>query len=147
MKPAIYGACMAVGVAIAASGGASAQTPVQIECKQQLSVLPSKGVEITWEDRGMCSAHANATKKAVEGKKLSDKETERVKLVAWLDGNMDAGDRLTVDRFGRATLIRCSTDPNVQMMPKPAPKIGDGTYELYLLLELPPGAAHCGKPS
>ena len=120
---------------------------MQIECKQQQSVLPNKKVPIMWEDRGMCSSHANATRKAAEGKKLSNSDAERVKLVAWMDANMEAGDQLNIDRFGRATLIRCSTDPNAQMMPKPAPKIGDGAYELYVLLELPQGAGHCTKPS
>jgi hypothetical protein len=146
MKPILI-SLVSIVLGAWASGAAMAQTPVTVECKQEKIVLPGKGAELTWEQRGPCGAHANATRMAAEGKKLSKSDAERVKLIAWLDANLEAGDKLSVDRFGRATLIRCSSDPNAQLMPKPAPKIGDGTYEFYMMMELPAGSGSCPKPS
>jgi hypothetical protein len=152
MKPAIVSElCISLGLCLAGSGAALAQAPaqavVQVECKQQQIVLPARQVELAWETKNMCNDHANATKKAAEGKKLSKSDAERVKMIAWLDANLAAGDKLNIDRFGRATLIRCSSDPNAMPMPKDLPKIGDGTYELYLMMELPAGTGSCPKPS
>lgn len=129
------------------SGAASAQAPIVVTCSQQQLVLPTNQIPIAWETKNMCNDHANATKKAAEGKKLSKSDQGRVKVIAWLDANLSAGDKLNIDRFGRATLIRCSSDPSAQMMPKDPPKIGDGTYELYMMMELPAGAGPCPKAS
>jgi hypothetical protein len=145
----ISNSLFAILLCAAGSGAAIAQAPppVQVECKQQQIILPTKQVEVGWETRGMCNDHANATKKAAEGKQLSKSDAERAKMITWLDANLSAGDKLNIDRFGRATLIRCSSDPNAMPMPKDPPKIGDGTYELYLMMELPAGSGSCPKAS
>jgi hypothetical protein len=148
MKSAVvaFAACLAAGMALSLAGVAVSQAAaIAVQCNSQRIVLPTKKIEVSFETGGLCNDLAKASQKSNEGKKLSEKEAERVKLVTWLDANLTAGDMLRLDRFGRGHLMRCSTDPNAQGFPKSAPKIGDGAYEMYVLIELPATATACAR--
>ena len=87
MKSAVvaFATCLATGMALSPSGVAVSQGgAIAVQCNSQRIVLPTKNIEVSFETGGLCNDLAKALQKSTRGKKLSEKEAERVKLVTWL---------------------------------------------------------------
>lgn len=132
--------------AASASCASYASTPAEmskagVACRNNSLSFPEQRVTMNFEDNSLCAHMADAYAARQLGKTLDAKNADWADAVAWMNTQLDQGDTVTIDRFGRATLMRCSADPaQTELTYKSEPKIGDGKRQLYLMIETP-----CGK--
>lgn len=130
-------------LALAASCASYVSSPAEmsqagVACRNNSLSFPDQRVAMKFEEAPLCMHMADAYAAKLLNKPLDAKNADWAGAVEWMNTQLDQGDTVIVDRFGRATLTRCSTDPALTTPAfKPEPKIGDGKRQLYLMIETP----------
>ena len=123
-----------------------AEEPGEARCDGGRLVAAGAKVSLSFEQPSSCRPYADALRRRAGGETLSGDRAARAAMIDWIERSLQDGDSLTVDRFGRAHVMRCSADPALQTPSiQPSPVIGDGAYPIYVLMELP--QAMCPAPA
>ncbi len=129
-----------VGAVLSMSAWADGLNCNRGELKSDL--LPA---EIVFETTSACKSFVTAQKKVKQGKAKPEHE-KTMETFARMTRNLSDGDSLFIDRFGRAHLTRCSSDPTSTELKmsfnKPIGPEGD-TLDVYMAMELPANAPQC----
>ncbi len=134
---------VAAGLWLSASCASSPSSPGEmaeagVACRNNRLIFPDQRVAMSFEDPSLCARMAGAYAAKRLGKTLDAKNADWADAVEWLNTQLEQNDTVMLDRFGRATLTRCSADPALTSPTLRAePKIGDGKRQLYMLIETP----------
>ena len=138
----LAGALLTVGGCASYLMSPAESSKAGVACLNNSLEVPNQRVSVSFEDTSLCRHMADAYGAKLLGKPLDAKNADWADAVEWMNAQLDQGDQVIIDRFGRATLMRCSADVNLASPTiQSEPEIGDGKRQLYLMVTTP-----CDKP-